>query len=359
PQGAPPAQPYGAPPRPPYGAPPAQPYGAPPPPPQGPPPPYRGMPQPYPRGGPVAYRYMPPSRPPRRSAGGTVAGIIGAFAALGVVLIVVLSALSSHRTTVQSSGGSGATSPGRGGGSPQTATRATATNNKLYATGALSSVSCHLPALDETSDSMRRFMNELSDCLDATWKAQFGKSGMSFAPPNRVFWLTPGNSPCGNYPAPGSSAFYCPANNTMYVGLKHVIETSGNESVAHFAVFARVIAHEYGHHVQDRAGILLYGDRLMDESDPLGRAEASRRIELQAQCFAGEFLGANRTTLPLDQQQYTALVVDVQGRGDENQPADKRDHGSSKHYAGWVVRGIRTQDLSVCNTWTAAPSAVS
>ncbi len=318
------------------------------------------MPQPYPQGGPpVAYRYMPPRRPPRRSAGGTVAGIIGGFAALGVVLIVVLSALSSNHTTVQS-GGSGVTASGRGsGGSPQSATRATATDNKLYATGALDSVGCHLPALDETSDTMRRFMNELSDCLDSTWKAQFAKTGMSFAPPNRVFWLTSGNSPCGNYPAPGSSAFYCPANNTMYVGLKHVIETSGSESVEHFAVFARVIAHEYGHHVQDRAGILLYGDRLMDQSDPLGRAEASRRIELQAQCFAGEFLGANRTTLPLDQAQYSALVVDVQGRGDENQPADKRDHGSSKHYAGWVVRGIRTQNLSACNTWTASPSAVS
>ncbi|RMI43519.1 hypothetical protein EBO15_15975 [Actinomadura harenae] len=303
---------------------------------------------------------MAPRRPPRRSAGGTIAGVIGGFAALGVVLIVVLSAMSSHRTTVDT-GGSGVTASGRGSGSgaPQNVTRSTATNSKLYTSGALNSVSCHLPALDQTSDSMRRFMNDLSDCLDSTWKAQFGKIGMSFAPPNRVFWLSPGSSPCGQYPAPGSSAFYCPANNTMYVGLKHVIETSGGESVAHFAVFARVIAHEYGHHVQDRAGILLYGDRLMDQSDPLGRAEASRRIELQAQCFAGEFLGANRTSLPLDQEQYTALVVDVQGRGDERQPADKRDHGSGKHYAGWVVRGIRTQSLSVCNTWTAPPSAVS
>ncbi|MFC4913289.1 neutral zinc metallopeptidase [Actinomadura gamaensis] len=306
---------------------------------------------------------MPPRRPPRRSAGGTVAGVIGGFAALGVILIVILSAVSSNHPTV-STGGGGVTARGQqgsggGSGAPQTATRATATNNKLYSTGALTSVSCHLPALDQSPDSMRRFMNQLSDCLDATWKAQFGKIDMSFAPPNRVFWLSPGNSPCGNYPAPGSSAFYCPANNTMYVGLKHVIETSGDESVAHFAVFARVIAHEYGHHVQDRAGILLYGDHLMDQSDPIGRAEASRRIELQAQCFAGEFLGANRTTLPLTQDQYNALILDVQGRGDENQPVDKRDHGSGKHYAGWVVRGIRTQDLSVCNTWSAPPSAVS
>ncbi|RFU38569.1 hypothetical protein DZF91_27010 [Actinomadura logoneensis] len=305
---------------------------------------------------------MPPGRPPRRSAGGAVAGIIGVFAALGVVVIVVMSALSSsHRTTLPS-GGSGTTSAsGRGsdGFSPQNVTRATATDSKLYTTGALTSVNCHLPRLDESAESMRRFMNDLSDCLDTTWKTQFGKAGISFAPPNRVFWLQPGSSPCGSYPAPGSSAFYCPANNTMYVGLKHVIETSGNESVAHFTVFARVVAHEYGHHVQDRSGILLYGDSLMDQSDPLGRAEASRRIELQAQCLAGEFLGANRTSLPLDQEQYSALIMDVRGRGDEDKPPAKRDHGSSKHYASWTIRGIQRQNLAACNTWTAPPSAVS
>jgi predicted metalloprotease len=143
----------------------------------------------------------------------------------------------------------------------------------------------------------------------------------------------------------------------MYVGMEHIVETSGGEPLSNFAVFARVVAHEYAHHVQDRAGILLYGQQQMERAEAVeARTETSRRIELQAQCFAGAFLGAERDTLPMTRAQYEAMLTDVRGRGDERQPVDKRDHGSGRNYAGWVVKGYRDQRLAVCNTWTA-PSA--
>jgi predicted metalloprotease len=145
----------------------------------------------------------------------------------------------------------------------------------------------------------------------------------------------------------------------MYVGLENIVTTSGGEPLSHYAVIARVIAHEYGHHVQDRAGILLYGQQEMERGqDAARRAETSRRIELQAQCFAGAFLGAERATLPMTRAQYAALINDVRGRGDERQPEDKRDHGSSRNYSGWVVKGYRDQRLAVCNTWTAPAADV-
>jgi uncharacterized protein len=293
--------------------------------------------------------------PPRRSAGGTIAGIFGGLVSLIVLAILGLSLFSEGTTTGTGTGGT-RTSPSSGG--PATA-REKATNSKLYRTGVLTPVNCRLPQILPSAVSMRQFMNTLSDCLDAAWARQFNKAGIAFDKPNRVFWLEPGRSPCGTYPAPGASAFYCPANNTMYVGLRNVVETSGGEPLSHYAVYARVIAHEYGHHVQDRAGILLYGDRQMETGDTATRTEASRRIELQAQCFAGAFLGSERATLPMTREQYVAMIVDVQGRGDERQPPDKRDHGSGRHYAGWVVTGFNGRDLTVCNTWTAPPSKVS
>lgn len=300
-------------------------------------------------GPPPQYRYVPARRPPRRSAGGTIAGIVGGLTAVVVVGILGFSLF----------GGEGGIGDHVRSAKPQTASRATATNNKLYRTGSLTPVHCTLPHLTRGAASMRRFMNVLSDCLDASWSKQFKKAGMRFDTPNRVFWQTPGKSPCGSYPAPGASAFYCPANNTMYVGLTNVVATSGGEPLSHYAVFARVIAHEYGHHVQDRAGILLYGDALMEKGDTATRTEASRRIELQAQCFAGTFLSAERTTLPMTQAQYVAMIQDVRGRGDERLPPDQRDHGSGRHYAGWVVAGFKGRDLSVCNTWTVPASKVS
>ncbi|WP_433476677.1 neutral zinc metallopeptidase [Spirillospora sp. CA-142024] len=290
--------------------------------------------------------------PPRRSAGGTIAGIFGGLTSVVVLAILGLSLYSGGQS------GSTGGGPSISSGGPTTP-REKATNSKLYKTGALTPVSCRLPRIVPSAESMRTFMNTLSDCLDTSWSKQFAKAGIPFDKPNRVFWLEPGHSPCGTYPAPGASAFYCPANNTMYVGLQNVVETSGGEPLSHYAVYARVIAHEYGHHVQDRAGILLYGDRQMETGDTATRTEASRRIELQAQCFAGAFLGTERTTLPMTREQYVAMITDVRGRGDEHQPPDKRDHGSGRHYAGWVITGFNGRNLTVCNTWIVSPAKVS
>jgi predicted metalloprotease len=145
----------------------------------------------------------------------------------------------------------------------------------------------------------------------------------------------------------------------MYIGLGDVVETADGEPVSHYAVYARVIAHEYGHHVQEDAGILEYGHRLMAASVTVARDEVSRRIELQAQCFAGAFLSAQRDSLPMTSSQYKAVLADARARGDDGRPADGRDHGSGAHYAGWAARGYTQRVLSSCNTWTATPADVS
>ncbi|MCW2917266.1 MAG: hypothetical protein JWN52_5334 [Actinomycetia bacterium] len=322
------------------------------------PPPHGGAPQPgpLPYGQPWRPPYQPYAvpvrrRPPRRSAAGSVVAGLGALATIFVAAILVMSVFGDR--------GKGTTTTPGSRSAPRS-TRAQATDNELYQTGALTSVNCRLPRIVQgDTGSMKTFMNELTGCLDKTWRHQFAKARLDFAPPQRMFWTQPGSGACGSYPAPGAAAFYCPANNTMYVGLQHVIETAGNEPVSHYAVYARVIAHEYGHHVQEQSGILGYGHQLMSQSDVDARNEASRRLELQAQCLAGAFLGSEKTSLPMTREQSHYLLLDVRGRGDDNQPSDKHDHGSSKHYASWVVTGYTKQLLSACNTWTAPPSAVS
>jgi uncharacterized protein len=286
-------------------------------------------------------------------SGGIAGGIVGALgtlAAIAVVAVVALSAFGTH-------GGAGGTVSG---GVARHASRTAATANPLYKTGELTPVGCRLPRIvPGSAPSMKGFMDTLTGCLDTVWRRQFHVANLAFARPDRVFWAEPGRSPCGSYPQPGAAAFYCGVNNTMYVGLRNIVETSGDEPVSHYAVYARVIAHEYGHHVQQEAGILAYGHQLMNRQDVSARTEASRRIELQAQCFAGAFLGAERATLPMTEEQYRAMVGDVLGRGDDQQPPERRDHGSARHYAGWVIIGFAKRTLSACDTWTAAPSEVS
>jgi predicted metalloprotease len=277
--------------------------------------------------------------------------VLGGVAALIVVAVVAFSVAGTRRTA-----GAGAT-----GSRLRAGSRTAAVDGPLYRSGALAATGCRLPAIAEHDErSMLRFLDTLSDCLDNAWQRQFDKAGVGgFSPPQRVFWTTPGSSPCGSYPAPGAAAFYCPSNDTMYVGLTNVVDTAGGEPVSHYAVYARVIAHEYGPPVQEDAGILEYGHTLMASGGEAARSEASRRIELQAQCFAGAFLSAERDTLPMTEAQYRALMADVRARGDDPDSADGHDHGSGKHYAGWVARGYRDRVLSDCNTWNAPSSSVS
>ena len=385
PYGPPPQQPYGSPPPPPYGVPPQQPYGA-------PQPPY-GAPQPPPfGGGPGGYRppynrppnqqYAFPARPVarRRSGAGVVAGILGGLAFLFVVAIVGLSALahSAAPPTVSSAGsdgggtgtatgggGTGGTGSGTDGGGPSGATTSLGdpptTNSPLYGTGGLVRVGCRLPRIAPNSTSMGRFMNTLSDCLDAAWSRQFKQAGLSFSPPQRAFWTSPGGSPCGSYPAPGASAFYCSSNNTMYIGLSDIIKTSANTPLTHFAVYAGVVAHEYGHHAQDQAGILAAGGQQeANAPDQASRLELNRRLELQAQCFSGMFLGTERASLGLTRQQFKWLVTDSYYRGDDRQPPgmDRHDHGISRDYAGWMNQGYQVGTLPGCNTWRARAADV-
>jgi predicted metalloprotease len=280
-----------------------------------------------------------------------VVGALGTVATIVVIGVLALSAFGSGDGDIGGTPGAGA--QGR-------ASRSAATGNPLYETGALTPVACRLPRIVAGSNvSMKSFMDTLSRCLDRVWRRQFGKTDISFVLPERVFWAQPGRSPCGSYPQPGAAAFYCAANKTMYVGLEDVIATAGNEPVSHYAVYARVISHEYAHHVQEEAGILAYGHQLMDQPNLAARNEASRRIELQAQCFAGAFLGAERDALPMTDEQYRAMITDVFGRGDDRQPPERRDHGSGRHYAGWVVTGYSKRVLAACNTWTVPSSEVS
>ena len=280
-----------------------------------------------------------------------IIGALGGAAALFVVAVVGF-------WLAGDGGGAGA---GTGGSRLREGSKAAAFSSPLYRSGSLSRVECRLPKIAERDEhSMRTFLDTLSGCLDDVWTRQFAKAKVKgFTAPQRVFWSLPGSSPCGSYPAPGASAFYCPSNDTMYVGLSNVVDTAGGEPVSHYAVYARVIAHEYGHHVQEDAGILEYGHDLMASGRGASRTEVSRRIELQAQCFAGAFLSAERHTLPMTREQYREMVADNRARGDDQSRPDARDHGTGRHYAGWVVRGYREGALSACDTWGVPAADVS
>lgn len=223
--------------------------------------------------------------------------------------------------------------------------------NPLYETGRLSPLPCPVPEVDvDLASSMEEFLHGVADCLDEVWRTQFERAGIPFEPPERVFWSEPGTSPCRSYPS-AAGAFYCRASGAIYIGTQDVVEKwhGAEESV----VYASLLAHEYGHHVQGESGLLeYYHEQRQLEQDTAERNSWTRRSELQANCLAGAFLGSVRVSYPLDDGDLEALLEDASATADrEGGPEEERTHGAAENSVRWTRAGWEEQSPSACNTW--------
>ncbi|MFJ9555682.1 neutral zinc metallopeptidase [Nocardiopsis sp. NPDC101807] len=223
--------------------------------------------------------------------------------------------------------------------------------NPLYGTGRLSPRPCPAPGLDvDDTESMKDFLDSVADCLDDAWATQFARAGIPFTPPERVFWDEPGVSPCRPYPSQ-AGAFYCRASTSIYIGTADVVEKWNGATRP--VVYASLLAHEYGHHVQGESGLLeYYHEQRQLEEDPLERNAWTRRSELQANCLSGAFLASVRVSFPLDGDDFEAVLGDARATADrEDGGEEERTHGSADNSVHWTSRGWEEQTPGACNTW--------
>lgn len=292
-------------------------------------------------GGPGGYGYVPPHR---RTGGGGVRAVLllGFLALLGVGGAMVHRAISGPPAP-----------PIAAPAAPGKARPAAA--SRLYAVGRLPADGCRgVPIVQGDPRSFRRFLDGTSDCLDREWGRGLAHAGIPFHAPQRVFWSTPGRSPCGDYPSPGVAAFYCPANASMYIGVTDAQRAAGGLPVRYNVAYAREIAHEYGHAIQDMSGILAYVQQQRSAvATTSARNAVTKRSELQAQCLSGVFMNAVRDTFPVTAEQWAVALHDSYGRGDDGRPAAQQDHGTDAHYRGWLERGYTRGTTAACNTWRA------
>lgn len=129
--------------------------------------------------------------------------------------------------------------------------------------------------------------------LNETWGQVFQQQGaQGFQPPFLLYYSGQVNSGCG---AASSQAgpFYCPSDGGIYIdtGFFDVLDDQLGAS----GDFARlyVMAHEYGHHIQNVTGIA--GQiRSAQGANPRSANQLSVRLELQADCYAGVWAAKNR-----------------------------------------------------------------
>jgi uncharacterized protein len=201
--------------------------------------------------------------------------------------------------------------------------------------------------------------------VDAVWTQLMGSE---YTPPRMKLFSGSVNTACGGATTE-VGPFYCPGDQTAYfdVDFFQVLHDQFGSSGGPLAQ-EYVVAHEYGHHVQD-----LLGDIGRSQQGAQGATGNGVRTELQADCYAGVWahyastVKQDKTGVPFlkpltdsdiqDALSAASSVGDdwIQKQSTGRVNPESWTHGSSEQRQHWFTVGYQTGDPKKCDTF-GAPS---
>ncbi len=212
--------------------------------------------------------------------------------------------------------------------------------------------------------------NKRQDCriaivvnsVNQFWGEVYAANNLKYTVAQTTYFTGDVQTGCG----PATSAvgpFYCPADMKAYLdlGFFKELETKFGAIGGDFAE-AYVVAHEYGHHIQNLTGI---SKKVQDSGDREGPESAAVRLELQADCYAGVW--ANNATSGPDPLIVEISDADIKEGIDAAQRVgddfiqetfqgsvnpETWTHGSSAQREKWFKTGLRTGEPSSCDTFS-------
>jgi predicted metalloprotease len=218
-------------------------------------------------------------------------------------------------------------------------------------------------ALDQLDCRNTLYVNSIQAYWQKALPETFGKP---YQEADTVIFSQAVSTGCGSADS-GVGPFYCPADDHVYIDLTFYEQLASQLGAPGEFAQPYVLAHEYGHHVQDLLGTEAQMRR-QQERDPGNANQLSVMLELQADCYAGAWAknatgttdaGGQKIFKSISQQDIqegldTAAAIGDDtlqkksgGRIDESQFT----HGTSAQRQEWFGRGHDTGDPKSCDTF--------
>jgi len=191
------------------------------------------------------------------------------------------------------------------------------------------------------------------------WDGVFRRSNRQYQYVDTVFFSGQVDTGCGTADSQ-VGPFYCPADKLVYIDLGFFDELGRFGAQDTPFVESYVIAHEYGHHVQDQLGLL---DKI--RGSPTGPESLGVRSELQADCYAGVWAAHAVETGLVEQLTQVDINsgLDAAGAiGDDRIQEQTQGqvnpetwtHGSSEQRRRWFSQGYETGKPAACDTFSGS-----
>lgn len=202
-------------------------------------------------------------------------------------------------------------------------------------------------------DQDRKFAGAIMGSLEDTWKQILPQQArVRYQDPKMVLFSGQVQSACG-YASAATGPFYCPGDQNLYLDFDFFNELKQEFKAPGDFAQAYVIAHEFGHHIQNLTGIMAQVQRAGDNN------RLSVALELQADCYAGIWANAAakkgivETGDAEEAIRAAAAVGDdqIQKRTQGYVVPETFTHGPAQQRMQWFAKGMQSGSMQQCQTF--------